>query len=105
MHLAKHALRRSPTVVQGLAQVCINITPWNAPATITLANAVSMLAAGNHATGCKHTFLVLFQNQTELLDSTCNRGCYQTPGVGSYYFGSPAAPLHTAFDWKHSNGA
>eukprot|EP00439_Symbiodinium_sp_Y106_P080972 s505_g19.t2 len=28
--------------------VCINITPWNAPATITLANAVSMLAAGNH---------------------------------------------------------
>ncbi|OLP77768.1 Fatty aldehyde dehydrogenase [Symbiodinium microadriaticum] len=28
--------------------VCVNITPWNAPATISLANAISMLAAGNH---------------------------------------------------------
>ncbi|CAK8988045.1 unnamed protein product [Durusdinium trenchii] len=28
--------------------VCINIAPWNAPATLSLGPAVSMLAAGNH---------------------------------------------------------
>ncbi|CAE6920893.1 ywdH [Symbiodinium natans] len=28
--------------------VCINIAPWNAPATLSLAPALSMLAAGNH---------------------------------------------------------
>ena len=29
-------------------QVCINIAPWNAPATLSFGPTVSMLAAGNH---------------------------------------------------------
>ena len=31
-----------------ILEVCINIAPWNAPATLSFGPTVSMLAAGNH---------------------------------------------------------
>ena len=75
-------------VVHELAQVCVNITPWNAPATISLANAISMLAAGNHATSCKDPFRMLFRD-------TCLRirQCHWTPHASEVVIKPPELVL------------
>lgn len=72
--------------------VCVNITPWNAPATISLANAISMLAAGNHV-------VIKPPELVPTVSAVLRRLC-QRPAMSKYFpvgFYRTAALLSRAF--------